>query len=116
MKKTLRELLTEYALQEDWGTDDATLEELLREVFPVVWEGNEDRRRWRINYEVVCKIIDDNQERYFKYTACKGTNDNSWEDAGYTFEGIDNVIEVYPKEVTTIIYTHHINKEKTNDE
>lgn len=107
MKKTLRELLTEYALQEDYDVDDDTLEELLREEFHVVWQGNEDQRRWRINYDVVCKIMDGNQERFFKYTACKGTNDNSWEDAGYTFEGIDNVIEVYPKEVTTIIYTPH---------
>ena len=105
MKKTLRELLTEYALQEDYDVDDDGLEDTLREEFEVVWEGNEDQRRWRINYDVVCKIMDGNQERFFKYTACKVTNDNSWEDAGYTFEGIDNVIEVYPKEVTTTIYT-----------
>lgn len=107
MEKSLRELLVEYNSQNDEDTDDASLEDTLREEFEVVWEGNEDPRRWRINYDVVCKINDNGKDRYFKYTAYKGTNDNSWEDAGYTFEGIDNVVEVYPKEVTTIIYTPH---------
>ena len=50
------------------------------------------------------KILDEGKERFFRYSACKGTNENSWEDAGYSFEGIDNVVEVFPHEVTTIEY------------
>ena len=105
MKKTLRELLTEYALQEDYDVDDDTLEELLREEFPVVWEGNVDQCRWYIDYEIVCKVTDCDQDRYFKYSARKATNGDSWSDSGYKFEGINNVVEVYPIEVTTTIYT-----------
>jgi hypothetical protein len=106
--KTLREILTQHNSAQGWDTSEEGLEESLRESFDVVWKGDEDVRRWRINYSVVCKIVDEGIERFFMYSACKGTNDNSWEDAGYEFEGIDNVVEVFPKEVKTTIY---VNKE-----
>ena len=94
-----------YNEDQDCGViPDEELEEVLRERFPVVWSGDEDSRRWRIDYYNVCKIVDNGVDRYFKYSACKGTNDNSWEDAGYYFEGVDSVEEVFPKEVTTIVY------------
>jgi hypothetical protein len=103
--KTLRELLVQESIANGWDYDEEEmLEETLRECFPAVWTGDEDQRRWRIEFQVVCKIVDDGFERFFKYSACKGTGENSWEDAGYTFEGIDKVTEVFPKEVTTIIY------------
>ena len=107
--KTLRDLLIDYAKSSEWyeeGTelDEEYLEEVLRENTKLVWEGNEDSRRWRIDFDVVGMIKDGDKERFFKYSSCKGTNDNSWEDAGYTFEGIDNVPEVFPHEVTTIEY------------
>jgi len=103
--KTLRELLIEYNQAEDYDIDDGSLEETLRECFDVAWEGSDREHRWRIDYDVVVKIPDGCLSRFFKFTSCKGTNDNSWEDAGYVFEGIDNVVEVYPKAVTKIIYT-----------
>ena len=102
--KTLRQILEEHNKVEGFDVDDDALEESLRESFPVVWTGDEDSHRWRIDYSCVCKIVDAMNERFFTYSACKGTNDNSWEDAGYCFEGIDNVVEVFPKEVTTITY------------
>lgn len=101
---TLREILTQHNAAQGWDTDEDCLEESLRECFDVVWEGNEDERRWRIDFSVVCKIVDEGVERFFEYTCCKGTNENSWQDAGYVFEGIDNIPEVFPKEVKTIIY------------
>lgn len=109
MKKTLRELLIDIAKNSKWYTggedfDDKYLEEVLREDTMEVWEGDDSEHRWRIDYSVVCSIMDDGVERFFSYSACKGTNDNSWEDAGYYFEGIDNVPEVYAHEVTTIEY------------
>jgi hypothetical protein len=100
--KTLRELLVDLA--GDVDADDEELEECLRECGDVVWDGNEDEHRWRIEYEVVAKFMDGDKVRYFKYSACKGTNDNSWEDAGYDFEGIDKVYEVFPKEIVTTVY------------
>ena len=102
--KTLRELLTEENTLHGYELDDDSLEETLRESFEVVWEGNERPHRWRIDYDVVIKIPDGYLSRFFKFTACKGTNENSWEDAGYYFEGIDKVREVYPHEVTVVQY------------
>jgi len=105
--RTLRQILTEKCEKD--GTmsrdiDDELLEETLREDYLTVWEGDDESHRWRIEFSVVVKIIDDNMERFFCMSACKGTNDNSWEDAGYYFEGIDKVCEVYPHEVTTTVY------------
>jgi len=108
--KTLRELLIEICTAtEDQRIifneeGDEFLEKTLRGL-PIVWKGDEDQRRWRIDYRIVCKIVDDGFERFFKYSSCKGTNENSWEDAGYIFEGIDNVKEVFPKEIVSVIYS-----------
>lgn len=102
--KTLREYLIAYSLAEEGDNTEEGLEELLRENFEEVWEGDEDERRWCINYYIVVKITIDSEDRFFKFSACKGTNDNSWEDVGYSFEGIDNVQEVTPKEVKTTVY------------
>tara|TARA_R110002126_G_scaffold166395_3_gene314100 strand:- start:3484 stop:3804 length:321 start_codon:yes stop_codon:yes gene_type:complete len=99
--KTLRGLLTELSVSDGCI---GSLEEYLRDCTLVVWEGDEEEHRWRIDYDVVSKIMDGNQPRYFKYSSCKGTNDNSWEDSGYCFEGIDAVLEVFPKEVSTTVY------------
>lgn len=115
--KTLRELLTQKAIEKKYINEsqkdvinDDILEEVLRDEFKCVWYGEDDVHRWRINFTCVCEILDNDTKRYFAYTACKGTNDNSWEDAGYRFEGIDQVVEVYPKEVTTINYFYNNGK------
>lgn len=103
--RSLRELLVDDCQANEYSpNDDCNLEEALRESFPVVWEGDDEVHRWRIDYTCVCKIMDGENARFFSYSACKGTNQNSWEDAGYHFEGIDEVGEVYPVEVTTIRY------------
>jgi len=106
--KTLRDLLTDKCIEKGWDFSEESLEETLRNNFPIVWKGDEDSHRWRIEYSVVCKILDDGVERFFCYSSCKGTNDNSWEDAGYNFEGIDKVYEVYPKIVETITYVREL--------
>ena len=102
--KTLRQILTNYCLANGWGTDDDELEETLRECFDVVAHTEDRPHRWCIEFDCVCKIEDEGCTRYFEYSSCKGTNDNSWSDAGYEFEGIDNVVEVFPKEVMVVKY------------
>ena len=100
--KTLRELLVE--LIDEVCVDAELLEEYLRSCGDVVWEGDDEEYIGRIEYDVVAKFMDGGKARYFKYSSCKGTNGNSWEDAGYSFEGVDNVGEVFPKEVVTTVY------------
>lgn len=102
--RSLRQLLEEFCDKKGFDKGDESLEEVLREFFRVVWEGDEDSRRWRIDYNVVVEIEDGIHLRYFKFSACKGTNDNDWEDAGYRFEGIDKVREVYEKKRVEVFY------------
>ncbi len=109
MKKTLRELLMQESLQCAWvekeDISDAVLEETLRERFNAVHEFPPHYQgRWRSESYVVIAIEDGEEDRFFAYSTCYSTDSNSWEDAGYCFEGIDNVAEVYPKEVITTTY------------
>ena len=102
---TLRGLLTTYCESKGYSAEEDSLEEALRESFSVVWTGEADEHRWRTEYDVVAKINDDGVDRFFKYTTFTAkTEDGDAESCGYYFEGIDNVVEVFPKEVTTTIY------------
>ncbi len=104
MKKTLRELLVEHNTKYNYGVEEDSLVESLHECFPAVWQGNSDERRWHVSEERVIKIPDNRQERFFSFRVCTYSGDNSAEDAGFYAEGIDDISEVYPKEVTTTIY------------
>ena len=104
--KTLRELITEYCTTQGFSTDEDILEECLKESFDEVFRGDEDAHRWYSNYWVVVAIPDGESTRYFEYRHCEPNQDgSSAEDCGYVFEGIDNIREVYPKQVLTTIYT-----------
>ena len=98
---TLREILTKSCELEGFDTDDESLEEHLREGYEVVWTGDHDEHRWRTEYTVVSQVGD----RFFQYSSYIGkSEDGDAESCGYTFEGIDHALEVYPHEVMTIIY------------
>lgn len=71
----------------------------------IVWEGDYDEHRWYINSEVVMKFTIDGVDRYFQYTHCnpKG-EDGSAEDCGWEKPDLDDLDEVFPKQVTTTVY------------
>jgi len=123
MEKNLRELLTERIKQrmadqrEILGekvykdlkleipiTEDMLIK-MLRFGCKVVWDSPKSEQRnyrFRIDYDEVVEVV---PGRYFKFTECEVIDE--WyddEESEYTFEGIDNVVEVYPKQVTTTIY------------
>lgn len=122
MEKNLRELLTERIKQrmvdqrEILGekvykdlkleipiTEDMLIK-MLRFGCKVVWDSPKSERRnyrFRIDYDEVVEVV---PGRYFKFTECEVIDKVSDEESEYTFEGIDNVVEVYPKQVTTTIY------------
>jgi hypothetical protein len=104
--KTLRELLTEMCVNSGYDATDESLEETLRECSEIVHTGPSDSHRWYDVYDVVGKLTDGGKDRFFEFSSCSAAGDNSWEDAGYCFEGIDNVPEVYPKETTAITYVY----------
>jgi hypothetical protein len=70
-----------------------------------VWEGDYDEHRWYINSQVVMKFVIDGEERFFEYTNCNTKEEESTaEDCGWEKPDLDDLCEVYPKEVTTTIY------------
>ena len=102
--KTLREILVAVCKEEGWGTEDENLEEALREGYTGISETEKSDHRWRVEYYIVACIPDGDKDRYFRYTSCRPDGDLDWEDSGYCFEGIDNVVEVEPYEVTSTAY------------
>lgn len=98
--KTLREILTEKCEAEGWGTDDIELEETLREIYPVVSSEHHEAKRWCDIWMLVANV----DGRFFRYSGYTNNNENDAEGSGYHFEGIDNVVEVFPKEIVEIIY------------
>lgn len=70
-----------------------------------VWEGDYDEHRWYVNSTVVMQFNIDSVDRFFEYTNCnpKG-EDASAEDCGWEKPDLDDLVEVYPKQVTTTVY------------
>lgn len=70
-----------------------------------VWEGDYDEHRWYVNSTVVMKFTIDGVDRYFEYTNCnpKG-EDSSAEDCGWEIPDLDDLVEVFPKQVSTTVY------------
>ena len=102
--KTLRELLVEYNTKKGYGLEEDTLMESLLDDFEVMEVGEHDRHRWYSTFEKVIKLEDNGVERFFKvedidvHGECADKYDCGWED------NVDNAWEVFPKEVTTIVY------------
>jgi hypothetical protein len=103
-KKTLKEhLMLTHDITDP--TDIDSFWELFEWDGDEVYEGDYDEHRWYVNSQVVMKFIIDGEERFFQYTSCnpKG-EDSSREDCGWEKPDLDNIDEVYPKEVKTTIY------------
>lgn len=99
--KSLRKLL-EDVYNEGEEACDSLLHEILTECCPIEWEGDYEEHRWRTEYDQVRSVSDEGVTRYFRHSNYYSNSDNDAEGCGYCFEGIDNVVEVFPKEVTVI--------------
>ena len=70
-----------------------------------VWEGDYDEHRWYTNSTVVMKFNIDGDDRFFIYERCNPKGESSsWEDCGWEKPDLDDLVEVFPKEVKTTIY------------
>lgn len=99
--KTLREILTDRCTDDGCEADDEALEEVLRDCYNEVYRDSGDEHRWRVEYETVKEV----EGRFFRVSSFVGKGDcMDAEEAGYSFEGIDNCPEVYPHEVKALIY------------
>lgn len=70
-----------------------------------VWEGDYDEHRWYISYTKVIQYTIDGVDRFFEYTECNPKGEcSSREDCGWEKPDLDDLVEVFPKEVKTIVY------------
>ncbi|AHK11121.1 hypothetical protein S14_9 [Shewanella sp. phage 1/4] len=102
MKKTLAQLLIEYNIEKGYDVSIDGLRETLLECFPAKWQGDSVEHRWRVDESRVIEIMDGNTLRHFMFDVCTYSGDNSWEDAGFSWQSFDDMVEVEPKEVRSI--------------
>ena len=103
-KKTLREFLVEFNNSKEWGVCEDGLYESLVECFKDVHSEKVDSRRWYDIYERVIKVNIEGEERFFKTPAYHTTGDLSPSDMDLDSITLDDVGEVFPKEVVTTVY------------
>ncbi len=104
MKKSLKQFVIEYNISNEYLDDKEGLFDTFDECFDVVWRGEPDSHRWYTNYDTVKKVTIDEEDRYFKHYEMRPDGENSREDCGFEIPDLDDIKEVFPKEVKTIIY------------
>lgn len=102
--KTLAQLLIEYNLQHDYDVTIEDLRDTLLYSMQTKWQGDSVEHRWRVDESRVVEIMDGSTPRYFKFTVCSYSGENSWEDAGFYWQTFDEMVEVEPKEVRSIAW------------
>lgn len=103
---SLRELLVAYNKKEGWkyGDTNEYLYEIFEECCDIVWQGLPDHHRWYSITDIVRAVPDGEDFRYFKDTSWRCTGDGDISDCGWKIPDLDDLVEVFPKEVTTTIY------------
>lgn len=105
---SLRELLIAYNKLEGWDTasdpDNSELYETFEECCKVVWQGLPYHHRWYSITDIVRAVPDKGGFRYFEDTSWHYTGDGDTSDCGWEIPDLDNLVEVFPKEVITTIY------------
>lgn len=102
--KTLKKHITQFCQEKGWGTDKDTLFEVF-ENRKIVWRGEPDAHRWYTNYDVVHEVEIDGEKRYFEWYEMRVDGEgNSREDCGFEIPDLDEITEVFPKEVVATVY------------
>lgn len=103
---SLRELLVEYNKSKGWDSseDNSCLYETFEECCDVVWQGLPDHHRWYSVTDIVREVPDGEGSRYFEDTSWHCTGDGDISDCGWSTPDIDDLVEVFPKDIVTTIY------------
>jgi len=100
-KETLKELLIKYNTEHGYGTEEKDLYKTFCESFKTVWKDpNLDVHRWYNIQDQVVQI----GNRFFMHYVYIITGDMCAADMDLYMPEIDDIDEVFPKEITTIVY------------
>jgi len=103
-KKTLKEHLTGVCESNGYDTDNDNLFELLEEDYKTVVEDDHDEHRWYTNFRVVKEVCIEEELRYFEYWDMSTHGDGSKFDNDWEIPKVEDICEVYAREVVTTIY------------
>lgn len=98
MNEKIKQQLTEFAKQNNWGADVNDLFEIVREA-PVIYSEKISSHRW---YDLIFYVCEINGFRY-GYEDYYMTGDNNAHDMGLEYR-IDSVCEVVAEEKTVIVF------------
>lgn len=106
MSKTLKQSIIELCIDEGFTCED---QEELYDTFQynsnIVFKDNEDEHRWYTNWDLVREVEIDGVKRYFKDRLVDmHQEDGDAADIGWEAPDLDDLEEVFPKEVLTTIY------------
>lgn len=105
-KRTLKEFIHDYNVAEGYEDSPSEDYEYFSECLSecIVQQQTTSEHRWYDIREVVHKVTIDEEERYFKTFDYHITGDNSASDMGLKLPTLNNVEEVFPREITTVVY------------
>lgn len=103
---SLKDFIIEYAKSKGYDyVDKGLLWECFEVKAKVVDQSDPDEHRWYTAYNVVYEIDVAGTLRYFSYWVVSVKSESmDWSDCGWETPDLDDLTELYPKEVTTTIY------------
>lgn len=104
--KTLLDHLKEYSVAQGYSTEEEFLYETFIECVSegIVQDTVSSQHRWYDIHNYVHKVTIDNMIRYFRTEGYYMTGDNCAEDMDLDMPKLSDAVEVYPREVVTVMY------------
>jgi hypothetical protein len=103
----LKDLLQQYYAEHGYAFD-AEDNEGLYETFKyrskTVWTGEPDHHRWYTYYDVIRKFTVGGKDYFFEDSYMSVDGDNSRSDCGWETPNVEDIVQVFPKQVLTTIY------------
>ena len=103
----LKDLIQQYYLEKGWDfdtEDNDSLYETFEDVSKTVWTGEPDHHRWYTYYDVIRKFTVGGKDYFFKDNYMSVDGDNSRSDCGWETPNVEDIVQVFPKEVLTTVY------------
>ena len=103
--KTLRQFLIEYSIENELNYQNERALFNTFEDFDIIAEQDREEHRWYYELYVVTQITIDGVDRFFAWHDCEPKGDSAERsDCDWEAPDIDEITEVYPTEVQTIVY------------
>ncbi|CAM0060242.1 hypothetical protein VPHK406_0193 [Vibrio phage K406] len=104
--KTLQQFIHEFNVKEGYEDDPSEDFEYFTECLStgIVQEDTSSEHRWYDIRSVVHRVPIDGEDRFFKTFSYHITGDNSAGDMGLDLPTMNDVVEVFPMEITTTVY------------